>query len=201
MPGDLDLGVAAAERGNFAEAFCHWRPLAETGHAEAQYRLAWLYAKGLGLTLNPGRALELWRAAADQGHAEAQFRVGWVHANGEGTKKDEALAAEWYFKAAQQGHEDAQELFRHLWKRGSTEGKQRADALVKASPGVFKSQPRIKSGANLRAEANAKAKLIAKLAPGDAVEVLERKGGWIKVRVAAGDSGWIAASSVNEDAP
>ena len=199
---DLDRGVAAAERGNYAEAFCHWRPLAESGHAEAQYRLAWLYAKGLGLALNAPHALQLWRAAAEQGHAEAQFRVGWVHANGEGTKKDEAAAAQWFYKAAQQGHEDAQELFRHLWKRGSPEGRQAADALVKTEPGVFKNQPRIKAGgANLRAENHAKAKLITKLTQGDAVEVLERKGGWLKLRTTNGASGWVAAGSVNEDSP
>lgn len=29
--------------GDFAEAFCIWRPLAMQGHVEAAYHLGWLY--------------------------------------------------------------------------------------------------------------------------------------------------------------
>ena len=49
---DFDRGATAAEQVNYAEAYCIWRPLADSGHAESQYRLGWLYAKGLGLAID-----------------------------------------------------------------------------------------------------------------------------------------------------
>ena len=46
--------------GDYAEAYCLWRPLAEQGYAEAQYHLGWLYANGNGLAVDIDRALGFW---------------------------------------------------------------------------------------------------------------------------------------------
>ena len=57
--------------GNFAEAYCKWKPLAQRGYAEAQYNLGWLYANGNGLNVDLQLAHHWWAAAARQGHADA----------------------------------------------------------------------------------------------------------------------------------
>ncbi|MBL3588487.1 MAG: hypothetical protein JMN24_01670, partial [gamma proteobacterium endosymbiont of Lamellibrachia anaximandri] len=48
----FDLGLIALQRGDFAEAFCIWNPLAVEGHKDAAYNLGWLYANGNGLRVD-----------------------------------------------------------------------------------------------------------------------------------------------------
>ncbi len=43
---DFAEGLAAAERGDFATALKEWRPLAEQGNTDAQYRLGIMYRRG-----------------------------------------------------------------------------------------------------------------------------------------------------------
>ena len=45
---DYDAGMAAYERGDFTTAMTEWRPLAEAGDPEAQYRVGGLYVFGEG---------------------------------------------------------------------------------------------------------------------------------------------------------
>ena len=47
--GDLDKGFAAALSGDFATALREWTPLAEQGHAKAQYNLGIMYRTGQGV--------------------------------------------------------------------------------------------------------------------------------------------------------
>lgn len=81
---------------------------AEKGDADAQYRLAQSYIRGIGVKKNLTTAFELIQKAADQGHAEAIGGVGYFHANGFGVKKDLAVAAEWFRKGAEKGGAKAQ---------------------------------------------------------------------------------------------
>ncbi len=81
---------------------------AEKGDAEAQYRLAQAYIRGIGVKKNLTKAFEFIKQAAEQGHAEAIGGVGYFHANGFGVKKDLALAAEWFRKGAEKGGAKAQ---------------------------------------------------------------------------------------------
>ena len=62
---DLDDGVAAAKRGDYATAFQEWRPLAEQGHAKAQYYLGVMYAMGKGVLENDVETVKLFRKAAE----------------------------------------------------------------------------------------------------------------------------------------
>lgn len=81
---------------------------AEQGDAEAHYRLAQAYIRGIGVKKSLRKGLELIQQAADQGHAEAIGGVGYFHANGFGVKKDLAAAAEWFRKGADKGGAKAQ---------------------------------------------------------------------------------------------
>jgi hypothetical protein len=81
---------------------------AEQGDADAQYRLAQEYIRGISVKKSLTTAFEFIRKAADQGHAEAIGGVGYFHANGFGVKKDLAAAAEWFRKGAEKGGAKAQ---------------------------------------------------------------------------------------------
>ena len=51
-PADFDAGYRAYQRSDFQAALAIWRPLAESGHALAQYNLGLMHAEGRGLAQN-----------------------------------------------------------------------------------------------------------------------------------------------------
>ncbi len=59
-------GVAAYNRGDFAAALQEWRPLAEQGHAPAQFNLRIMYNKGEGVAKDDVEAVKWYRRAAEQ---------------------------------------------------------------------------------------------------------------------------------------
>jgi TPR repeat protein len=79
------------------------RKAAESGDADAQYRLGLKYAEGEGVAKDPSQAAEWYRKAATHGQPNAQYNLGSLYYKGEGVPKDPAQAAEWYRKAAAQG--------------------------------------------------------------------------------------------------
>ena len=59
------------------ELYCR---AARLGHAEAQFRLGWIYANGRGVPRDDGVAAVLFAMAADQGHEYARRRLPYVRA-------------------------------------------------------------------------------------------------------------------------
>ena len=108
IAGDLEDGLAAAEKGDFATALRLWKPLAEQGNASAQYNLGLMYANGDGLTQDYKTALKWYTLAAEQGNARAQFYLGLMYAKGDGLTQDYKTAVKWYTLAAEQGDAYAQ---------------------------------------------------------------------------------------------
>ena len=105
---DYDAGLKAAQAGDFQTALKEWKPLADQGHAYAQYNLGLMYANGYGVPEDDAEAVRWYRLAADQGHAGAQYNLGVMYASGRGVVEDDAEAARWYRLAADQGHAYAQ---------------------------------------------------------------------------------------------
>lgn len=90
------------------QAAVWFRKAAEQGHAEAQYRLAEMYAGGEGVGFSLKQALKWFRRAAEQGNAAAQYKMGILCMEGETRPPDMAQAMEWFRKAAEQGSAEAQ---------------------------------------------------------------------------------------------
>lgn len=65
--GEFETALEAARRGDFAEAYCTWKPLAHAGHAAAQYHLGWMYSNGEGLAVNDVEAVR-WRRGLPDRH-------------------------------------------------------------------------------------------------------------------------------------
>ena len=130
----LILIVLAGSQSGFTEdheieQFLH---AAEQGDADAQYKLASVYAKGNGVSRNHVESVKWMRKAAENGHAEAQHKVGRLYDNistyerdpdwyeddefdkrllrlSKGTPEENGReAVRWYRKAAEQGHPGAQ---------------------------------------------------------------------------------------------
>src|SRR5438552_1700400 len=105
---DLDIGVAAYNRGDYATALRELKPLAENGLAPAQFNLGVMYNFGEGVPQDYKEALRWYRLAAEQGDALAQFNLGDMYYFGKGVPLDDKEALRWYRLAAEQGHPRAQ---------------------------------------------------------------------------------------------
>jgi TPR repeat protein len=99
---DFNKGLEAYYDGNREAAMKEWKPLAEQGHAAAQYYLGLLYYFGWGVTKNVSEAIKWWRKAAEQGYAQAQYTVGTEYYEGGNLPKDYVKAAKWFSMAAKQ---------------------------------------------------------------------------------------------------
>ena len=82
--GDFQKGVDAYEKGDYATALKEWTPLADQGHAKAQYNLGVAYANGEGVLQDYKTAVKWYILSAEQGNAKAQYNLGIMYDNGQG---------------------------------------------------------------------------------------------------------------------
>lgn len=119
---DLDTGLAAAARKDYEVALRHLLPLASSGSAAAQLRVAEMYFYGHGVKESDKEALRWYESAARQGLAAAQFEAGNMYAYGLGVdpldSDADQKAAKWYHAAALQGHAEAQYALAVLFLAG-----------------------------------------------------------------------------------
>ena len=104
---------------------------AQAGNAEAQFKVAAMYALGkLGNKTPEDREkmLEWLEKSAEQGFAKAQYQVGKSYKNGEGVEKDIDKAFEYFTKAAKQNNGDAQLALGKCYLKGKGVEKDEAKA-------------------------------------------------------------------------
>ena len=106
---DFQKGVAAYQSGDYVTALQEWRPLAEQGHASAQYNLGLMYDNGKGVLQDYAEAVKWYRLAAEQGNAAAQNNIGVMYEYGNGILQNNVMAHMWYNIAAANGAEKAGE--------------------------------------------------------------------------------------------
>ena len=91
-----NLGFLASESGDYTTAAKQWQPLALQGDALAQFNLALMYHRGLGVSLNESKAVSWYMKSAQNGYSKAQefmavaYREGWF-----GLAQDQKKAEYW----------------------------------------------------------------------------------------------------------
>jgi TPR repeat protein len=103
IAGDLEDGIAAFEKGDFAAALRLWTPLAEQGDANAQLLLGSIYQKGDGVAQDYNTAVKWYTLSAEQGNISAQVNLGVMYDQGQGVAQDYKTAVKWFTLAAEQG--------------------------------------------------------------------------------------------------
>ena len=93
---------AFADDNDDIAAVQQWQSKAESGDAEAQFRIGQAYAFGQGFNQNFENAFEWYEKAAKQGHAKAQTALALLYGFGEGTTANENEAIKWLDKATTQ---------------------------------------------------------------------------------------------------
>jgi uncharacterized protein len=126
----LKEGYEALARNDYATAIKEYRPLAERGNAEAQYRIGRMYEFGQGYPQDKARGIAWVRKAAAQNHADAQQELGVIYATGDGVKQDDVQAVAWFRKAATQGEPTAQYNLGLLYAKGQGVEKDYAQAIA-----------------------------------------------------------------------
>jgi TPR repeat protein len=112
-----DDGMLAYTAGRYEDALMAWKTLAETGHARAQFNLAYMYEFGIAVPADNAQAIEWYRRSAQQGYARAQNFLGWMYEMGKGVEHNRQEALKWLRLAADQGSDDAQSDFRLVANR------------------------------------------------------------------------------------
>ncbi len=92
---------------------------AESGDADAQYRIGVMYRDGKGVPRYISEALIWFRRAAEQNEARAQAALGDIYRDGQGVEQDDKEAADWYAKAAAQGEPHGQSELGYIYGTGS----------------------------------------------------------------------------------
>ena len=106
---NLENGLNALNKQNYATAHKLFLELAEQGNVDAQYNLGLMYGKGKGVKKDYRKAIKWWVLAANQGNGKAQTNLGWMYEIGIGVQKDAHKAAHWYQIASNQGIAKAQD--------------------------------------------------------------------------------------------
>ena len=104
---DVQGGIAAWQAGDYAKAVTEWRPLADSGNADAQFNLAQAYRLGRGVPQNLNLAEQWFERAARQRHEQAGASLGLLlFQNGRARE-----AMPWIQAAAMRGDPRAQYVF------------------------------------------------------------------------------------------
>ncbi len=91
-----NAGLLASEAGDYAAAVVAWQPLASQGNAAAQFNLALMYHRGLGVPSDEQKAVQWYQKSATNGYIKAQeflaaaYREGWF-----GLEKNSQKAEYW----------------------------------------------------------------------------------------------------------
>ena len=114
----LKEGYEALSKKDYVTAANEYRPLAERGDPEAQYRIGRMYEFGNGYPQDKAQGIAWIRKAAAQGHADAEQELGVIYATGDGVKQDNVQAVAWFRKAAEQGEATAQYNLGLMYAKG-----------------------------------------------------------------------------------
>ena len=97
---DYNEGLIAASNGDYSTAVMKWKPLAEKNNPMAQFNLALMYHRGLGVKMDEKKAVSLYKKSANNGYKLAQeflaaaYYEGWF-----GLPRDRQKADYWLSKS------------------------------------------------------------------------------------------------------
>ncbi len=118
---EFNKGVCLMEKKEYGEAYDVFVSAAEKGLAVAQSKLGFMYAEGLGVTLDFEKSEHWYRMAANQGDIDAMVSLGTMYYSGVedyGIHKDFNTAFHYYSDAAYAGDADAQLYLAYMYLRG-----------------------------------------------------------------------------------
>ena len=114
----FESGLAAKDRGHYATALRAWLPIAESGNAQAQNNVGYMYEEGLGVPQNYLLAMNWYRQAADNELAQAQHNMGMLYHHGYGVAQNLGEAFRWFKMAADQELAESEYMLGLAYEKG-----------------------------------------------------------------------------------
>ena len=93
----------ASEKADYSKAVRLMRPLAESGYAQAQYYMGYMYEYGYGVKQDDVVSLDWYVKAAESGSTKSMINLGLMYEYGDGVEQDYSTALAWYKAAANAG--------------------------------------------------------------------------------------------------
>ena len=192
----------AMQRGNYAIAYCIWKPLADDGDRNAQYNIGWMYHNGYGLSINDKAAFDWWLKSAASGDANSHFALGDLYFQGQGVEKNMAIALGWYISAALRQHEPARETLLELLAKNDTLAQNTIQQLLQSDWQVLGDVLEVNvERANIRRGPDTSYPIVATLEIGQQVIPLLRQNGWTYIGlIGDGVTAWIHSPLLSKPA-
>jgi len=114
---------------------------AEQGDPVAQKDLAMAMLRGIGVPLDPQKAIELFKSSAEHGNAESQKLVGLAYQEGNIVPKDMTQCLYWLKKAAEQGDILCQNAIGNIYWTGDGAEKNPNEAYKWYKKAALKGEP------------------------------------------------------------
>jgi TPR repeat protein len=130
LASDLEDGVRAHERKDYAKAASAFEKAAAKGSGEAQRRLGFMYYHGEGVAQDNKRAVALFEGAVQAGDVESASNLARMYEFGMGVELDEIRATTWYRKAAEMGEPAAQFSTSVMYYKGQGVARDRVEAAM-----------------------------------------------------------------------
>ena len=127
---DFQEGLDAIHETNYKKALRKLLPLAESGHAAAQYNIGVMHEWGNGVPQDNSQALKWYKRSAELFHKDAQNNLGALYSKGEGTEQSFVEALKWFLISAENRSEGGQKNIRILEKRMNYEKISQAQKLA-----------------------------------------------------------------------
>jgi TPR repeat protein len=114
-----DLTLVERNALDFARAGIDWlRTRADSGDAQAQAALGWLYETGVAVDQDDARGVAWYARAAQGGDSIGQFNFALRCERGRGIAMNLAEAARWYLASAEQGVGPAMKNLSNMYRDG-----------------------------------------------------------------------------------
>lgn len=94
------------------------RATGENPDSRAQYKYAFYFLEGRGVTRNEKEAFSWFMKSAENGYAHAQCMVGLCYAFGKGVNQDDKKALEYFMKAAEKDVAEAYYNIGYFYEKG-----------------------------------------------------------------------------------
>lgn len=176
--GDLQEGIKAHERNDYAAAASAFQRASANGNAEALRRLALMYYHGEGVAQDNSQAVALFERAADGGDAESASDLARMHEFGMGVVQDDGRAARWFLRAAELGEQSSQFRLSVMYYQGQGVTKDRVEA---AKWWTIAMAPGGEAAEKIRASVES---AQAKLTPAEIADGQRRAAHWLSARQA-----------------
>ena len=96
-----------------------YRRAAKNGHGASQFKLGWMYRKGISVEKDYKTAVMWFQRSAEDGYLKAMFNLAVMYNIGRGVRKDRKYSYMWASLASARGNKYGTEVKHHLTKQMS----------------------------------------------------------------------------------